>query len=242
MKDSSSSRLFPVKGLLMIGILLSAALSGPAVAQQVRYSWMDISFMGQDVDKMGTQTPIPGQTVDVHGKDGNGVRFRGSVGTWHNLYLFMDYASSDIDVDVVVTNTGGAFPAVDEFDMTDIRGGIGLKWPVGFSTDVFAEVTYDSLDMDFGSFAGEDFDTGNKDVGGALGVRSMITDDLELRGYARYSSHADIELTTAVYDTGTIFGVGFGWQLVKGLSVVGDYESGEFARWSIGFRLDLDED
>jgi hypothetical protein len=242
MKDSSSSRLLPVKGLLVIGILLSAALSNPAMAQEPRYSWMDLSFVVQDIDKMGTLTPIPGQTVDVHGKDGDGVQFRGSVGTWHNLYMFVDYASSDIDVDVVVTNTGGAFSAVDEFDFTDIRGGIGLKWSIGFSTDIYGELSYDSIDFDFGSFAGEDFDTNNQDYGGALGIRSMITDELELRASARYSAHADLELTNAIYDAGTIFGVGFGWEVVKGLSIVGDYESGEFSRISIGFRLDLDED
>jgi len=230
-----------IKSLLLAGLLLSSALSAPVMAQEVRYSWLDLSFMVQDFDRMGTQTPVPGQIVDVHGTDGDGVRFRGSVGTWHNLYIFMDYGSTDIDVDVLVTSPGGTFPAVDEFDFTDIRGGIGLKWSVGFATDVYGEVSYDSFFLDFGSFAGEDFDTGNKDIGGALGVRSMISDNLELRGYARYSSHADLDLTTAVYDTGTLFGAGFGWQVIRGLSIVGDYESGQFARWSIGFRLDLDE-
>ena len=230
-----------IKSLFMVGLLMSSALSVPAMAQEVRYSWMDLSFMVQDFDKMATQTPVAGQIVDVHGTDGDGIRFRGSVGTWHNLYIFMDYGSTDIDVDVTVTSPGGSFPAVDEFDFTDIRGGIGLKWSVGFATDLYGEVTYDSFDLDFGSFAGEDFDTGNKDIGGALGFRSMISDNLELRGYARYSSHADLDLTTAVYDTGVIFGAGFGWQVIRGLSIVGDFESGEFPRLSVGFRLDLDE-
>lgn len=232
---------FPFKNLLLAGVLLSASFSGQAFSQEIRYSWLDLSFMAQDVDKMGTQIPVPGQIVDVHGTDGDGIRFRGSVGTWHNLYLFMDYGSTDINVDITVTNPGGTFPAVDEFDFTDIRSGIGLKWSVGFATDIYAEISYDSLDLDFGSFAGEDFDTGDQNVGAALGIRSMMGDDIELRAYARYSEHADMDLTSAVFDSGTIFGAGLGWQIIRGLSIVGDYETGKFARWSVGFRLDLDE-
>jgi hypothetical protein len=238
-----SKNLHRVRGLLTAGMLLAALLSGQATAQEVRYSWLDVSFMAQDIDLMGSlDTPAPDQFVDLHAKDGDGVRFRGSVGTWNNLYLFVDYGSTDIDVDVVITNPGGSFPGVDEFDYTDIRGGVGVKWSIAFSTDLYAEVSYDSVDFDFASFAGENFDTGQSDVGGALGVRSMVTDNLELRAYGRYTPNAEVDLTTAVYDSGSLFGAGFGWEIVNGLSIVGDYESGEFARWSVGFRLDLDED
>ena len=45
-----------------------------------------------------------------------------------------------------------------------------------------------------------------------------------------------------MFDEDTLFGAGFGWQIIRGLSIVGDYEAGEFSNWSIGFRLDLDED
>ncbi len=86
-----------VKGGLLTGILLSAALSSSAMAQEVRYSWLDMSYMAQDAGVSGTQpTPVPGQTVDVNGSDGDGIRFRGSAGTWHNMYMFIDFASTDL--------------------------------------------------------------------------------------------------------------------------------------------------
>ena len=69
----------------------------------------------------------------------------------------------------------------------------------------------------------------------------MMNDDLELRAWGRYSNVGDVDLTTLEFDTDTLFGVGFGWQVIRGLSIVGDFESGEFANWSLGFRLDLDE-
>jgi len=237
-----------VRGLPVLGIVLSAGLSSPAVAQEVRYQWLDISFMAQDAEMTGSGalTPVPGQTVAVDSTDGNGIRFRGSVGTWHNIYLFMDFSSTDIDVVPTVTPPGGV-PVEgdpDEFDFTSIRGGLGVRFPIGWgpATDLYAEVTYDSADLDFGSFAGEDFDTSNKDVGGALGIRAMLNDNWELRAYGRYTSNGEVDLNTGEFDTDTVFGVGFGWQIVRGFSIVGDYESGEFTNWSIGFRLDLDED
>lgn len=224
------------------GVLLLITLGATANAQEVRYSWLDMTFMAQDFDRMGAQVPLAGQSVDVDASDGNGVRFRGSVGTWNNLYLFFDYGSTDIDVAALITNAQGVFPAADEFDYTTIRGGIGFRIPLAVKTDIYGEVSYDSLDLDFGSFAGENFDADDQDVGGAIGIRTMVTDDLELRAYGRYTSVGDVDLNTTMFDDDTLFGAGFGWQIVRGMSIVGDYEAGEFSNWSIGIRLDLDED
>ena len=74
------------------------------------------------------------------------------------------------------------------------------------------------------------------------GVRHMLGDDFEIRGYGRYSSHAEVDLNTLEFDTGALYGVGFSWQLVRGLAIVADYETGEVDTWSIGFRVDMDED
>ncbi len=227
--------------------LLLTMGSSAALAQDVRYSWFEVSFVAQDVDKDGSMTDAAiGQTVDFSTSDGSGIKFRGSVGTWNNLFAFVDFNSSDVDVDALVSNALGQFPAQDEFDFTAIRGGIGYKWSLNFKTDLFAAVSFDSTDLDFGSFAGEDFDADDKDLGATVGVRSMIGDKLELRAHARYSDVGDVDLTafqnTGQFDDDTLFGVGFGYLLIRGLSITGDFETGEFSSWNIGFRLDLDED
>lgn len=227
---------------IIVALLLVAA-SSPTLAQDVRYSWFEISFVGQDVDRNGSLSDIVlGQTVDVSGSDGNGIKFRGSVGTWKNLFAFVDYSSSDIDVGALVSNAQGQFPAEDEFDFTSVRGGMGLKWSWTPKTDIYGALSYDSTDFDFGSFAGENFDTDDQDVGVTLGIRSMFSDEFELRAHARYTGVGDVDLNTGVFDADTLFGVGFGYELVRGLSITGDYESGELSNWNIGFRLDLDED
>ncbi len=232
-----------VRNLLFAGLLSFSILVTPASAQEVRYSYLDMSFISTEVDEMGTETPVAGQTVDYDAGDGSGIRFRGSVGTWNNLYLFIDYASTDIDLSAFVVSPliPQGETATDEFDFTTIRGGIGLKYSISNFSDVYAEISYDSSDLDFGSFALENFDTGEKDIGATIGMRRMMNDNLELRGWGRYSNVGEVDLTTLAFDSDTLIGVGFGWQVIRGLSIVGDFESGEFANWSLGFRLDLDE-
>lgn len=223
--------------------LLLMLCSSATLAQDVRYSWFEISYVQQDVGKEGSMTDeLLGQTVDYSSTDGNGIKFRGSVGTWHNLFVFVDFNSSDLIVDATVSNSLGQASDSDEFDFTTIRGGVGIKWSITHKTDIYAAVSYDSTDLDFGSFAGENFDTGEKDVGAQVGVRSIFGDKLELRANVRYSGVGDVNLTTGIWDSDTLFGVGFGYELIRGLSITGDYESGQFNSWNIGFRLDLDED
>lgn len=228
----------------MLTILVALGIGNAAMAQEIRYSWVDLSFMGQDVGRAGSLTPLPGQTVDIAVTDGSGVRFRGSVGTWKNFYLMVDYGSTDVDLTGTVTNTNTGFEQgfADEFDVTSIRGGVGLKYSLFYSTDIYGELTYDSLDFDFGSFAGENFDTDFQDVGVTIGVRSMLSAEIELRAHARHTAVGDVDLNTGAMESDTLYGVGFGFELVRGLSITGDYESGIFSNWNIGFRLDLDED
>jgi hypothetical protein len=227
---------------LLVVVLVGSSFT--ADAQDLRYSWLDMSFMAQDVGRSGSLSPLPGQVVDISANDGNGVRFRGSIGTWKNFYLVFDYGSTDIDLKGVVTNSNTGFvqEIEDEFDYTSVRGGLGLRFPLRYDTDIFGEITYDSLDLDFGSFAGEDFDMGRKEAGGTLGVRTMFGDHVQAYLHARYSAVGDADLTTGIFDTDTLIGVGVAWELIRGLSLVGDYESGEFSSFSIGFRLDLSED
>lgn len=228
-------------GSIAIAALMILIFGHPALGQEVRYSWMDLSFSTQDIDESGSQVPIVGQTVDVETSDGDGVRFRASLGTWNNFYLVFDYISSDIDAEATVTNAQGVFGAVDEFDYTAIRGGVGYRFPLRFDTDLYAEVSFDDVELDFGSFAGENFDVDAQDIGAALGVRKMFGDRLELRAYGRFTPAGDAELSLRELDDDTLVGAGFGYTFIRGFSIVGDFETGEFTTWSIGFRLDLDE-
>jgi hypothetical protein len=224
--------------------LLAAAIVTPArAADDLRYSWFQISYASQDVGRTGVQSlPALNQTVTVDADDGSGIDFRASLGTWHNFYLFGGFTSTDIDSRAVITNDQGVFTGSDEFDLTTIRGGLGYRFEIVFNTDLYVEASYDSLDFDFGSFAGENLDTDDQGPGAALGLRTLLFDRLELRAYGRYTSVGDTDLNTGDIDDDTLFGGGFGFQLIRGLSITGDYESGELETWMLGMRLDLSED
>ncbi|HNP35128.1 MAG TPA: hypothetical protein PKK10_04690 [Woeseiaceae bacterium] len=228
----------------MLAVLALTTLGESAMAQDVSYSWFEIGVIGQDASRSGSDyNPLLDQTVDINTKDGTGVRFRGSIGTWHNLYAFFDYASVDPAVDAVVTNSQGEmFPASDEFDLTTITGGFGYKYSLNFTTDLYAEVSYDSLDFDFGSFAGENFDTGDTGPGATIGIRKMFSDNFQGRAHARYTSVGNADLDTQTVSSDTLFGIGFGYTFIRGLSIELDYETGDIDAWSLGIRLGLDED
>jgi hypothetical protein len=238
-RQGAFRRQIALSALLLAGL----GLAGAAAAQEVRYSWFEIAYVHQEAAETGTSTnPLLNQTVEVATRDGGGVGFRGSFGTWHNLYAFFDYNSVDADVDAVVSNDQGVFPASDEFDLTTISGGLGLRIPLRYSTDLYFELTYDSLDYDLGSFATEDFDTGDQGAGAALGLRHVLGDDFEVRAHARHTTVGNADFNTREVDDDTLYGAGIGYTFIRGLSVSLDYESGEIETWSVGFRLDLDED
>jgi len=234
---------FIARALLSVTAIF--VMTGTSHAQEIRYSWMEMSFMGQDVSRTGSlPTPgVPDQIVDVSVSDGTGVRFRGSFGTWNNLYLVFQYAATDIDLTGEVTNPGNP-PAGfdDEFDYTSIRGGVGIKYSIFENTDIFGELTYDRVGFDFGSFAGENFDMDRQEAGGALGIRTLFGDHFMVQVHGRYSGVGDADLTTGLFDSDTLFGAGFAWEFIRGMSFVGDVESGEFSSYSLGLRIDLDED
>jgi hypothetical protein len=50
-----------------------------------------------------------------------------------------------------------------------------------------------------------------------------------------------ITVTVGEFDADTLFSVEIGYELIRGLSITRDYESGEFSNRNIGFRLDLDD-
>ena len=98
-------------------------------------------------------------------------------------------------------------------------------------------------------FAGEAFDTSDRqDFGGsARRSGSMLNDRFHgvtrLHGTLQWG-HETVDLSTGIFDTGIVYlASGFGYEIVRGLSVVGDYGvRTSSANWSLGFRLDLDED
>jgi hypothetical protein len=237
----------------MIKLLRTIALAGALVgvtvslnvadAQEVRYSWFEFGVLGQDIQKRGSQFDLDlNQAVNINALDGGGVRFKGSIGTWKNFYFAFNFDTADPTVEAIVINPQGTFLAEDKFDLTSLRAGLGYKYSLSHKLDIVAELSYDSVEFDFGSFAGEDFDVDESDVGALLGIRWMLNDDWEFRTHGRFTNVGDVNLTTSEFDSDVLFGIGLGYMPIRGFSFTLDYEGGQIETLSIGFRLDLDED
>lgn len=220
------------------GLVLPAG----TLAQELPYAWFDIAFIGQDVSRSGTQSsPDLTQTVDLEAEDGNGIRFRASLGLWNHFFAFGEFSSADVDDRAVVRNVQGDFPASDEFDLTRFRAGVGYSIPLNYTNYLDVGVSYDSVDFDFGSFAGENFDADDKGVGAQLAYRSLLAQRFELGAHVRYTSVGDVDLSTGEFDADLLYGVNFAWTPLRAFSVIADYETGEIDTWAVGFRLGLDE-
>ena len=221
-------------------MLLLGAMPLSAGAQELSYAWFDIAYVAQDIGKSGLQGDAV-QNVALDAEDGDGIRFRGSVGLFSNFYLFGDFTSSNIDDSAIVTNPQGSFPATDEFDVTRLRGGVGYSYPLNVTNHVVAELSYDSIDFDFGSFSGEDFDVDDKGVGARIGWRSQLAPKFEVGAHARYTSVGDVDLTSREFDSDALLGASAAWTPIRAFSIIADYEAGAIDTWAIGFRLDLAE-
>ncbi len=241
-KKAGRVRSSTLMSFLVVALL--SGWSGTASAQAARYSWFEVGYNLQQIEREGLDiNPITNQSVALSTSDGTGVQFRGSLGTLAGFYAFIDYSTSDPNVDALVTNPqGDEFSASDVFDLAQVRGGGGYVFSLFEKTDIVAEVSYDVFTMDFGSFAGEDFDLDDAGLGAKLGIRSIFADDFELRASARYTSVGDPDLNERVVEADVLFGVGAGWTLIRGLTLSVDAEFGEVRSVSLGFRLDLDED
>lgn len=220
--------------------LLASALPLAAGAQELSYAWFDIAYVAQDIGKSGLQGDEV-QNVALNTDDGDGVRFRGNVGLFNNFYLFGDFTSSNIDDSAIVTNPQGSFPATDEFDVSTLRGGVGYSYPLNVTNHVVAELSYERLEFDFGSFSGEDFDAEDTGVGARIGWRNRLAPKFEVGAHARYTSVGDVDLTNGDFDSDVLVGLGAAWTPIRAFSIVADYEAGAIDTWGIGFRLDLDE-
>ena len=243
MKQGMSNRFLAGTAPIVAGLAL--ALPQAARAEEPRYSFFEVQFTGQTLDRKGTQTqPELAQTVEIETDSGEGIAFFAGLGLWNNFYLFGDFVSTDIDNKAVITNDDpeSPFRAGDEFDLTTLRGGVGYRFQLNFTTDIVGQLGYESLDLDFGSFAGENFDADDQGLSGLLGIRTILQDRFELHAHGRYSDVGDPDIGTGEFDSDILFGGGVGWQLVRGLWLRANYETGEIDTWGIGLRLDLSED
>ncbi len=104
--------------------------------------------------------------------DGDGLGIGGSFELGDSVFVFADYGTADFDFGV---------------DFNELGAGVGYHVPVGPQTDFVATLAYVRAEAESSSFGSVD-DSG---IGASIGLRSMVTDTVELFGSINYADLDD---------------------------------------------------
>ncbi len=131
-------------------------------------------------------------------------------------------------------------------DLTDLRLGVGYNTMLAPKVGAFAQVFWDSRDLDFASaqFMGEnrDFGTDDNGIGAAVGLRGKVTDKLELNGRVTYTPDGDLnmlaETQSSVFSDDTLLAFGGTYNFTQAFSMSAEVEGdGDVQAYWIGARL-----
>jgi hypothetical protein len=217
-----------------------AALALPsftASASELSYTFLDFQRPDVSVDARGVQTPVPGQTVQINALDGDGIAVGGSLRVGQRFYVGGSYKSSIVDVTGVVSNPFVTINVADTFDLIQTNLVFGYIHEIGDELDLVAELSYDSANYDFGSFAGENFDIDEAGAGGRIGLRWNPVLPVELYLFGRYSPVAKAALSEGAYETGSSVSTGVRWYFFENLGVGIEYDSGDIDTTTISMRF-----
>lgn len=208
-----------------------------ATGSELSYTFLDFQRPKVSVDARGVQTPVPGQTVTIDALDGDGIAVGGSLAVGERFYAGGSYKSSIVDVTGVISNPFVTLRVADTFDLVQTNLVFGYILPIGDELDFVAELSYDTANYDFGSFAGENFDIDESGAGGRIGVRWNPVLPFELYLFGRYSPVAKAVLSERAYEDGTSYSTGVRWYFWENLAAGIEYDSGDVDTTTISMRF-----
>ena len=147
-------------------------LSLNAFAASPSYDFVKAGYVQADIEDAGDFEPT-------------GFQIQGFKSLNENVYLTGRYGQLSEDVSGV------------DIDLDYASAGVGYRYGLTQNTDFFGEVTYEyvNIDVELDSISGED-DNG---YGITAGIRSMLSEQFELRGAIRY---IDIEDDETAFEIG----------------------------------------
>ena len=171
--------------------IMALFLALPAMAESPSFNFVELGYDFVELDLGGG--------VDV---DGDGWAVGGSFEIGDNLFGFASYGDTGFDFSV---------------DLTQLQIGLGWRTPLSDSTDFFARAAYLNAEIDASGFGSID----ESGYGLGIGVRSNISDLIELYGEIAYADLGSDSDSTAV-GAGIYFNISDGFALGLGASVDSD--------------------
>jgi hypothetical protein len=187
------------KSKLAISIAATIAASTSAFADDhsqsgPKWDLVEVGYVEADLDDNGSSP------------SGFSAAFSKSLGK--GFYLTGHYR--DVSEDVVI------FAQSVEVDVSQLSLGAGYRLSVSDSTDVYGQVTYENLEAG-ASAQGESASEDDNGFGAEIGLRSMVTESLELGAKVGYLDVAD--------DSDTTFGASAYYYVTNSVAVGATYET-----------------
>ncbi|MBN1236947.1 MAG: outer membrane beta-barrel protein [Gammaproteobacteria bacterium] len=217
--------------------LLGLAFAGSAAASELSYTYVDFRVLNNELDLTGTDTPVPGQSVALETEDGDGISVAGSLQLPAGFYLAGAFNSSIVDVTSTITSPLTETEVRDEFDLITSSFGVGYRHELGTNFDLIGELTYDTGELDFGSLAGEDFDTEDSGVSARVGFRWNPRPPFELYALGGVSPVGEVSLNERRFDSASVVNAGFRWYFFQDLGFGLDYQSGDLSALTLSMRF-----
>lgn len=200
-----------MKKTLFTSTLLVALSSIPALAtaQTFNYNYVEGGYMSVDPDNMST--------------DADGFNLGASALLTSNIFIFSGYSELE-------TNRIPGFNAV--FNFRSVDAGVGYRMALGDVTDLNLKGAVLSGRIKLknaGFLSGSDTDTGYRL---SVGLRHLLTDQVELNGGLSYSDIFD--------DDSTALNAGILFHLTPSFSIGGGYTyTSDSTGWTAGLRFNF---
>ena len=146
--------------------------------------------------------------VEIFDADGDGFNLGGSYAFSDNIHGFLGYETGELESIV---------------DATRIRAGIGYNTGLTDALDMYARLSYESIDLDVPAILVPILGLGDSDESGygvGIGGRFRATDQLELNGGIKHVDYGDFDETS--------------------LEIGGVYSFND--KWSLGLQGDFGDD
>ena len=130
------------------------------------------------------------QSVDVDGDKLTGFAISGSKLLGEDFFVVGSYGNASDDIEIYNSSV--------EVDFNTLSVGLGYRHSISQTTDVFGVVSYEDMEVE-ASYQGDSESESENGYGLTIGVRSMVSEKVELSGSLKYVDIAD--------ETETAFGV-----------------------------------
>ena len=192
----------------VLGAITALGFAGPALAQSgpgsISYSYVEVGYISTEIDDFNV--------------DGDGFGLKGSWGFTDMFHAFAQYSDLSFDSNI---------------DSSAFEIGAGLNWELSPTIDLIGTVSYLTVEVDASVPGFRSVSADDDGLGVGMGVRALVTNQLEVSGKLNY-----VEFDDAGDDT--TFGVAARYYFTPMFAIGGDINfDDDGTTWIIAGRFDF---